>query len=168
MALDKVKGFLKVRMLRSSWVMLIGFFLLMCLDFGFTFATGEYAQYLEHNPLYIMFKSWTLIIGLNFLAIWIILKANNHPMPLNRFLACNFFVWVSILRIGVIWTNIKTFTMVKAGEVSMQAAMAVPDSVKVADYSNLQMLVLYFPMFITLLVYGLFRLDNQIIRRWEA
>jgi hypothetical protein len=154
----------KIRMWKASWVMLIVFTLLAFLDFYSTFRIGEIVQYLEHNPLFVLTKSWLLIIGLNILALYILLKTYDNNKPFNRFLACTFFVWICALRIFVIYSNFQTGQLVESGAVTIESAKSIEDVAKVSYYSSQILILFYLPMFITLLVYGLFRLDNHVVR----
>lgn len=159
---------LKLRMWKVSWIMVIVFTILAIIDFYSTFRVGEIATYLEHNPLFILTRSWLLLIALNFLAIYIILKTYDNRLPFNRFLACSFFVWICVMRILVIIVNFQTGTMVESGAVTMESAKAMDNTTKVGYYASQQMIMFYAPMFITLIIYGLFRLDNSIMRIEKA
>lgn len=155
----------KFRMSKSSWIILIGFLVLFGLDLYTTFSVGDIVKHLESNPIYILTGSWTLIILLNLVTLYFLLKANDSKGAGSRFIACNFFVWFTGLRILVVINNFKMSSLVKAGTVTMEMAAATPDIVKLNHYTLQLIAAMYAPVLITLLVYLLFRLDNEVERK---
>lgn len=155
---------IKIKLWRASWIMLIVFIALALLDFYSTFRVGEIIKYLETNPIYIYTGSWLMILFFNFLAIYLLLRAYDSPKPFNRFLACTFFVWISLLRIAVIMGNFQTHALVEDGSITIEKAQGYTTEQKLDTYTDTYLHSFILPMSVTLLVYILFRMDNKIER----
>ena len=64
--------------------------------------------------------------------------------------------------------NFQTGHEVLSGQVTLEDAKAIDNNVKIQEYSYQTFVQFYAPMFITLIIYGLFRLDNSIMRIEKA
>jgi len=160
-------GFVKIitpRMMKASWVMLIVFLVLAFFDFYSTH-TNPFAKELEANVVYLATGSWMLIYFINIFAIWALLKAYNSPKYWIRYMALSAFTFLSVTRISVIISNLQIRQQVENGEITQAIAASVSDSVKASNYSYLILLYIYLPLLISMVIYGLFRLDHEVIEK---
>lgn len=156
-------GYLKVRWLKGSWFILIGFVILAVLDFYSTFS-NELKEYLEVNPVFLVAGWWPVIL-LNLLALWILLKVYSSKKIFNRFHALTTFVWLSFLRTAVVINNFKIGEQVTAGEITKETIVQVSDAVKTEYYFNFIVAGMLAPMLVTYLIYWIFILDHKVEER---
>ena len=160
-----IPKFLKFRMWKVSWVFLISFLILAGIDLYSTLRIGDIIQYLETNPVYQYTGSWMLIVLFNFVFIYLILRAYDKFTVMSRFMLCAYMVWFSIIRVMVIFNNLQVKDHIANGVITKETAMAITSSAK---YNYLFMTVIL-PLLVmstlTLLIFLLFRLDHDVVRK---
>ena len=161
MDINKIRKFFGFRMYRVSWVMLYIFVTLFIGDLVSTLRVGEFIKYLEANPIYKVF-GMAGIIFMNFMALYMFLRL-YHKKQANhlRYFLCTAFVYLSITRISVIFSNWTVGNQVMSGEVTREMAMAVTEATKQNTYWLL-MLGILVPIFFAMFNYILFSLDHNI------
>lgn len=155
-----ILNWLKFRMWRASWIILIVFLALFIVDLYSTLRVGDIAILLESNPLGI---PYTML--LNFIAIYILLRGYDKFSAIRRFNICNYFIWVCVIRINTIWSNFQVGKRVDAGEITYEIAAAVTDTVKQNYYFTNVVLPLLLVTLSTWATFRLYCLDHNCSRK---
>ena len=136
---------------------LIFFFIVFLGDLISTLAVGELVQYLEANPLY----KHIGLVGISLLNVlyiclfwWLYKRADN---PNKRFIWLNILITVCIVRVQVVYSNIR----IAMDPPTLEQAMAVTTAIKTAAMMKIYALTIV-PLFIGVITYYVWRLDHDV------
>ena len=154
---------LKIKFYKATWIMLILFVILAGLDFYSTARTGSFARYLETNYIYVLTRSWLLLIFLNILALYILMKSFDTHRVYVRYMVCACFVTLCIVRFIVILNNFEVGEAIDNKQITLEQVKQVSDLEKINSYTETSVLLLIFPITVSMLTYWLFGLDNRMV-----
>ena len=153
-------------MLKTSWIILIGFIFFLAIDLISTLRVGDFLEYLEANPIYLYF-GWGGFAFMNLLAIYILLRGYCHKQMFTRFLTLTAFVYLCVLRIFASINNWKIGDQVISGELTKEVAMSITDTQKTTQYGWLIMVGMFIPLVMNMVIYWLMCLDHKLVERNE-
>lgn len=162
--------FLKFKMHKASWVILVSFLVLAFLDFYSTFHAGDLAHYLETNPLY-PYIGFSGIIGLNLLVLYLLLKSYDAGSIFTRYANCSVITYFSAIRASVVYNNFnvahKVVEQIQSGELTKEAIQGVSQAAKTASYISYMSIVAYgviASLLLSFIIYYIFILDHKIVK----
>ena len=138
-------------------VILSTFILLFLVDLGVTLSAGEVYKYLEANSIYPYVGLWGIAL-VNIILVagvfWLYKKSSNVN---NRFYYINTLVTVCVVRVLVIFSNIR----VALNPPTIEAAKQVTQAAKTAAVVKMWWLG-FIPFLIGIISYWMFKMDHNI------
>lgn len=148
---------------KAFWVTFSFYFLLFLADVFFTFRTGELAQHLEANPLFLITKSFVPIIILNFIILFLFYWTyqRNKTSHTMRFVIINQMVAIIGLRLVAIRNAIHWIK----NPITVEQAVEVYTTAVKSSYILELAWIVYLPLIISFVSFFIWQFDHIIFRK---